>query len=674
MNRLRPAVLSCLVVAAPALHAAGTGSTLHLINGWTGGPQLTAVPSIMVEDDIVRFSGGMKTTGTNMSPFRLPLNARPETNVYVTVELCDGDKGRLYIQPDGTVLVNYQNQMADAQCFVSLDGAQFVRKADGATPLVLENGWTTQPFATSAAAARTVDGIVYLKGAIANGTATQAFTLPPQFRPNGEVYLPIDICNAWKGRLRIEPTGAAFVTPDEDTGGNTSCFTSLDGVSYPLKSKGWALPTQNGWAAMQDGTRPLYVQLTGDTAHFSGAIATTGTNLQVSNNAGYWPMNDVYVGVDLCHGGKGRVWIDTSGVIRIQPDNGATGIADAQCMTSLEGISYRMSGQTPLVLQNGWTGGPFATSQPSIMWSHKPGDQPNVGVVNLRGAVASGTTTLIANVPKRYRPNHDLVVEADLCGAQKGRLHVATTGDVTVEGSFSAAQCFVSLDGVTWTTNTARSVVFTTENAWVSNAVNFPNSVIGKPTVGTVHLQYENSGGSAPGLTPYFQDTVHGTFFPEGGDTLSPVMLCNLKQGRIRVHPLDAETAELSVEGEDGDFADAQCGFSLEGAQYATRDLPHLDLKHHWRGGPDSTRLPGADNIDGVVYFSGAMWHGTGVAFRLPPALRPENDVYVPVTLCNAHKGRLHIEPTGQVTVDTESGDATEPTCFTGLDGASFVP
>jgi hypothetical protein len=51
----------------------------------------------------------------------------------------------------------------------------------------------------------------------------------------------------------------------------------------------------------------------------------------------------------------------------------------------------------------------------------------------------------------------------------------------------------------------------------------------------------------------------------------------------------------------------------------------------------------------------------------------PRTNVYVPVDLANANKGRLFIRPTGVVTVQAEKtlADASR---FTSLDGASFAP
>ena len=105
--------------------------------------------------------------------------------------------------------------------------------ASGWTPLTLQNGWSNSPFGTSAAAARTISGIVHLKGAIATtGTNPVPFTLPAAFRPAATVFVAVDLCDATNGRLQIEPTGVVTVEAEGGAFSNAACFTSLDGASF----------------------------------------------------------------------------------------------------------------------------------------------------------------------------------------------------------------------------------------------------------------------------------------------------------------------------------------------------------------------------------------------------------------------------------------------------------
>jgi hypothetical protein len=102
-------------------------TTLTLQNGWTGGPFSTRIPAVAKDSfGIVHFKGAMATSGTNPTAFTLPLAFRPSGTVYVTVDLCNANKGRLVISTNGVVFVEAENgTFSNAQCFTSLDGVGF---------------------------------------------------------------------------------------------------------------------------------------------------------------------------------------------------------------------------------------------------------------------------------------------------------------------------------------------------------------------------------------------------------------------------------------------------------------------------------------------------------------------------------------------------------------------
>jgi hypothetical protein len=113
----------------------------------------------------------------------------------------------------------------------------------------------------------------------------------------------------------------------------------------------------------------------------------------------------------------------------------ATSAAHAQTTTSF----------TALTLQNGWVTAGFGNAAPAV---------ENVsGIVHLKGAMAtSGTNPVAFTLPKADRPATEVFVQADLCGATNGRLDISPSGvvSVTAETDFSNAQCFTSLDGITF--------------------------------------------------------------------------------------------------------------------------------------------------------------------------------------------------------------------------------
>lgn len=99
---------------------------------------------------------------------------------------------------------------------------------------------------------------------------------------------------------------------------------------------------------------------------------------------------------------------------------------------------------TPLTLVNGWVGHPFGTSNPAVNKSN--------GFVHFKGAMAGGTAATAFTLPAAFRPHATVFLAVDMCNATNGRLIISANGVATVEAetSFSNAQCFTSLDGVSF--------------------------------------------------------------------------------------------------------------------------------------------------------------------------------------------------------------------------------
>jgi len=205
---------------------------LTLVNGWSNYGGGFASASARNVSGIVRLRGAMVTGGTNDAPFTLPAALRPSHLVYVPVTLCDSNNGRLEINPNGVVYVDVEGgTWSHAQCGVSLDGAWFAKSASLYTPLTLQNGWTSYGFGTTSPAVRKINGIVHFEGAMSHGANPLAFTLPVGFRPSHDVYTSVDMDNANRGHILIEPNGQVTVFA-EGSQSVASVFTSLDGVSF----------------------------------------------------------------------------------------------------------------------------------------------------------------------------------------------------------------------------------------------------------------------------------------------------------------------------------------------------------------------------------------------------------------------------------------------------------
>jgi hypothetical protein len=331
--------LAALAIGSSSAAMAG-GATLTLVNGWTNTPYSTRAASVKTVNDVVYFTGAI-SNGTSPVAFTLPAGFRPLTDVYVSVGLCNTTKGRIHITPSGSVDVQEENgTFSNAQCFTSLDGANFSLTDDKYHALTLKNGWTNSAFSTSIAAVKKISGVVQFKGAIANGSNAVAFTLPNAYRPLTDVYVPVDLCNATKGRIHIVPSGVVDVEAENGAFSNAQCFTSLDGVSFaPTTGNFTALALINGWTAAPFATSNPAAQTIKGVTHFKGAMATTGaSSIPFVLPGTMRPKKDVYIAVDLCSATNGRIHIAPTGTVDVQEENGT--FSNAQCFTSLDGASF----------------------------------------------------------------------------------------------------------------------------------------------------------------------------------------------------------------------------------------------------------------------------------------------------------------------------------------------
>ena len=311
-------------------------------NGWTNSPFGTSAAAVRTISGIVHFKGAIATTGSNPAPFTLPAGFRPASAVFVPVDLCNAANGRLQIEPTGVVTVEAEGgAFSNAACFTSLDGVSFAKSASSFTPLTLQNGWTNSPFGTSAAAVRTISGIVHFKGAIATtGSNPVPFTVPTAFRPARTVFVPVDLCNATHGVLEIDKSGVVTVDAEGGAFSNAACFTSLDGASYAKSASSFTpLTLQNGWFNSPFGTSAPAVRTISGIIHLKGAIATSGTNpVPFTLPAAFRPVSVVFVPVDLCTATSGRLQIEPTGVVTVQPEGGT--FSNAACFTSLDGVAF----------------------------------------------------------------------------------------------------------------------------------------------------------------------------------------------------------------------------------------------------------------------------------------------------------------------------------------------
>jgi hypothetical protein len=100
------------------------------------------------------------------------------------------------------------------------------------------------------------------------------------------------------------------------------------------------LTLQNGWTGAPFGTRiPAVAKDSSGTVHFEGAMATAGTNpIAFTLPVAFRPAADVYVTVDMFKASNGRLFIASTGVVTVEPENGT--FSNAQGFTSLDGVVF----------------------------------------------------------------------------------------------------------------------------------------------------------------------------------------------------------------------------------------------------------------------------------------------------------------------------------------------
>jgi hypothetical protein len=289
----------------------------------------------------VQFKGAISTStsNTNNVAFILPPAFRPSKHVSVPVDMCNATAGELNISPTGATQVISGGATSNATCFTSLDGVSFAQSPKSFTVLKLQPTWTQFGSLFRKAAGRLVGGVVHLEGEISpTSNKAIAFTLPAALRPSKNVNVLINVCTGGIGRLHITSKGVVSVRSDEGFWA-VKCGTSLDGATFALSPRSFAaLKLKNGWINAPAGTAKAAVRTVSGVVRLRGAIRTSGSNAEpFVLPTEFRPVHDVYVPVELCNGGNGRLIIAPDGAVEVQAQSSFT---QAQCLTSLDGVSF----------------------------------------------------------------------------------------------------------------------------------------------------------------------------------------------------------------------------------------------------------------------------------------------------------------------------------------------
>jgi hypothetical protein len=237
--------------------------------------------------------------------------------------------------------------------------------------------------------------------------------------------------------------------------------------------------------------------------------------------------------------------------VTVQAENGT--FSNAQCFTSLDGASFALANFKLLTLKNGWTDAPFGTGNAAA--------RLYAGLTQFEGAIATNGTNALAFVLwKALRPATDVYVPVDLCNATNGRLYVqSATGNVFVQAednTLSNAQCFTSLDGVSFAENSTGYYPLSLVNGWT----NAPFST-SDAAVQNINGIVEFKGAISTTGTNSVPFVLPAQFRP-AKDVYAKVDLCNATNGRLHI------TSKGFVDVEAETFSNAQCFTSLDGASY----------------------------------------------------------------------------------------------------------
>jgi hypothetical protein len=328
---------------------------------------------------------------------------------------------------------------------------------------------------------------------------------------------------------------------------------------------------------------------------------------------------------------------------------------------------------TPLTLLNGWTGAPYGTQEPGVK-------QLDDGIVTFTGAISGGTNGVAFKIPANDWPATNVFLVVDMCGSTKGRLEITPNGvgTVTSELAFSDAACFTSLDGVSYALPSAtQNTPLTPQNGW--QAAPYGNAAPG--------VQLETYTWPFSGLTQvsvHFTGAISSTASNPGIPFVLPpsmrpsttrsvdVDMCDASNGRLIIRPDGTVTVQS-----ESDPKQSFCFTSLDGAWFTLDPGPEstpLTLQNGWTPYGYGTNTPAVDVVGAsTIVFTGAIkTSGSNpVAFTLPSYMAPPTTVYVPIDVDSGGYGRLVIQPSGQVQIQSEGQFSLQAT-LTSLDGASF--
>jgi hypothetical protein len=235
------ALASGVVAGAPAASASTNcqWQPLSLQNGWQSEQSVydSGDPAYCIDSGYVYLSGSLAQPSNGSDFFaQLPQQARPASNMYLSVYTYGGTTGAVTIYTNGAMYA----WGGKATSFTSLAGVTYPAPGTAETPLTPLNGWQAGGSQEGHGPSYYIsNGVVYLDGAVLNtGSLSSPFAvLPPAARPTHALYLTVGtgFTNNYSAVLEINPDGTMYTYGGPaSVYNNPNLWTVFSGISFEV--------------------------------------------------------------------------------------------------------------------------------------------------------------------------------------------------------------------------------------------------------------------------------------------------------------------------------------------------------------------------------------------------------------------------------------------------------
>jgi hypothetical protein len=175
-----------------------------------------------------------------------------------------------------------------------------------------------------------------------SGTSTLAFTLPVGYRPPTNVWVPVGLCWAHKGRLDIATNGNVYVEAEGSAWGSAQCFVSLEGASFMMAGAGGSPPATvatlaGSWTGFAfGGSRAAFRDDLG-IIRFQGSLSGGTSSYLFTLPQSMRPAVNVYLYADAYAAARARILVTPAGGVYVDQ-----GLAAAEGFLSLDGLWFGM--------------------------------------------------------------------------------------------------------------------------------------------------------------------------------------------------------------------------------------------------------------------------------------------------------------------------------------------